>query len=85
MTNRDTKQVVTEDVKRPVDVLVMHAVAAILNHCGNSYSNAYTEKWLTKAKELGLYHGPVIGRIDDIKAEWNDWLDENGGLPDLKA
>ena len=63
-------------------VLLMHAVGGVLDGCGNSYSNAYTEKWLRSAKELGAYHGRVIGTINDLEAEWEEWLEENG-LPDL--
>lgn len=60
----------------------MHAVDGILDACGNSYANAYTEHWLEHAKSLGAYHGKTIGRIVDLKQEWNDWLEENN-LPEL--
>lgn len=70
-------------VKAMDQSLAMHAVSHVLDNCGNSYSNAYTEKWLTKAKEMGVYHGPVTGKIQDIKNEWEAWLSENGCLPDL--
>jgi hypothetical protein len=64
-------------------VLIMHAVDSMLTTCGNSYVNAYTEQWLDWAKQLGAYHGPVIGTIKDASEQWNDWLDENGGLPEI--
>lgn len=64
-------------------VLLMHAVSAVLDGCGNSYSNAYTERWLTNAKMLGAYHGRVIGNITELKDEWEAWLDTHGGLPDF--
>ena len=64
-------------------ILLMHAVGGIFQGCGNSYANAYTEKWLTHAKALGAYHGRVIGNILELEKEWEAWLDENGGLPDF--
>lgn len=64
-------------------VLLMHAVSGVLDGCGNSYSNAYTERWLTKAKMLGAYHGRVIGNIVELKDEWEAWIDAHGGLPDF--
>jgi hypothetical protein len=60
----------------------MHAVSTIFDGCGNSYANSYLEQWLRHAKALGAYHGRVIGNIVELKQEWEDWLDENGGLPD---
>lgn len=63
-------------------ILLMHAVGGIFDGCGNSYANSYTEKWLRHAKALGAYHGPVIGRILDLRLEWEEWLEANG-LPDL--
>lgn len=63
-------------------VLLIHAVSTIFDGCGNSYACAYTEQWLRHAKALGVYHGRVIGNIVELKQEWEDWLDENGGLPD---
>jgi len=65
-------------------VLLMHAVDGIFQGCGNSYANSYTEEWLTRAKELGAYHGRVIGRIIELEEEWAAWLDENG-LPDFPS
>ena len=63
-------------------VLLMHAVSGIFDGCGNSYANAYTEQWLTHAKSLGAYHGRTIGVIRELEQEWEEWLDQNGGLPD---
>lgn len=60
----------------------MHAVSGIFDGCGNSYANAYTEQWLSHAKSLGAYHGRTIGNIRELEQEWEEWLDENGGLPD---
>lgn len=65
--------------------LVMHAVYPVLQNCGNSYSNSYTEQWLRKAKEIGAYHGEVIGDIADLLDDWQDWLDKNDGLPEIDA
>lgn len=64
-------------------ILLMHAVGGIFQGCGNSYANAYTEKWLTHAKSVGAYHGRVIGVICELEEEWETWLDDNGGLPDF--
>lgn len=64
-------------------ILIMHSVSPVLKACGNSYSNAYTEKWLASAKSIGAYHGDVIGNILELESCWQDWLDNNGGLPDL--
>jgi hypothetical protein len=64
--------------------LLMHAVDGIFDGCGNSYANSYTEEWLTLAKELGAYHGRVIGRINELQDEWEAWLDKNG-LPDIPS
>lgn len=64
-------------------VLITHAVYSMLQTCGNSYVNAYTEQWLDWAKQLGAYHGPVIGTVKDVGMQWEDWLDENGGLPEM--
>lgn len=85
MTDDTTKAERRADPQGRMQAIVMHAVSAMLDHCGNSYANKYTEEWLTAAKTIGAYHGPVIGLIDDIKTEWECWLDENGGLPDLGA
>lgn len=63
--------------------LLMHAVYGMLSTCGNSYANAHTEQWLTHAKSLGAYHGEVVGNIKQIEDEWERWIDNNGGLPDL--
>jgi hypothetical protein len=67
-----------------VRVLLMHAVRPMLNNCGNSYANAYTEQWLALAKKAGAYHGKTIGNIIDLLEDWQDWLDNNGGLPEWK-
>lgn len=64
-------------------VLILHAVSNVLDGCGNSYVNAYTEKWLRTAKELGAYHGPVVGNIVDLQDQLEQWFADNGGLPDL--
>ena len=64
-------------------VLLMHAVSTVLDGCGNSYANSYTEQWLTHAKNLGAYNGRVVGTIIDLRNEWEAWLDANGGLPDF--
>jgi hypothetical protein len=66
-------------------LLVMHAVNAILNNCGNSYANKYTEEWLLLAKEAGAYHGPTTGTIEELGGLWDEWLESNGGLPELTA
>ncbi len=62
-------------------ILLMHSVGGIFDGCGNSYANAYTEQWLTHAKALGAYHGNVVGKIIDLKAAWETYLNING-LPD---
>lgn len=64
-------------------VLLMHAVGGVLDGCGNSYVNSYTQQWLAHAKIIGAYHGPVIGTIIDVKQQWEQHLEENG-LPDWK-
>jgi hypothetical protein len=74
-----------EDDAAAVKRLVMHAVYPVLQNCGNSYANAYTEQWLRKAKEIGAYHGEVIGDIADLLEGWQDWLDKNDGLPEIDA
>jgi hypothetical protein len=81
MTTIETGKHVT--IPEEARILIMHAVSDILEGCGNSYVNSYTEKWLTHAKHFGAYNGRTTGRITDIQAEWEDWLDENGGLPHL--
>lgn len=63
-------------------ILLMHAVDPMLENCGNSYANAYTEQWLHHAKQLGAYHGRTIGNIRELMDEWEVWLDANGGLPE---
>ena len=65
--------------------LVMHSVSAMFDNCGNSYANRYTELWLTHAKKLGVYHGNTIGTIDCLKHDWEMWIHENGGLPNLNV
>ena len=72
-----------EHIPEKARIMLMHAVSTILDGCGNSYANPYTEMWLKHAKELGAYHGRTTGNKIDLKAEWQDWLDENGGLPHL--
>ena len=78
------KQKVQNPDKDIAKKLLMHTVSEILAGCGNSYSNKYTENWLTAAKKLGAYHGRVIGNITELQIEWQEWLDENGGLPDIQ-
>jgi hypothetical protein len=63
--------------------VIAHSVAAVLSECGNSYANRYTEEWLLAAKSLGAYHGRTVGKINDLREEWENWLDSSGGLPDL--
>ena len=64
--------------------LIVHAVNHMMDGCGNSYADSYLEEWLRYAKELGAYHGRVVGTILELKQEWDDWLDENGGLPEFQ-
>ena len=63
-------------------ILIAHAVDAMLETCGNSYVNAYTEQWLDWAQIIGAYKGPVIGRCDEVSKTWNEWLEENE-LPEI--
>ncbi len=71
-----------DDALQLARVLLVHAVSPIFDECGNSYANAYTEQWLRHAKSLGAYHGRAVGSIIELRQEWEDWLDKNGGLPD---
>ena len=64
-------------------ILIVHAVTPVLNQCGNSYINAYTQQWLKAAKSIGAYQGPTTGRVNDVVREWEHWLSKNGGLPEL--
>lgn len=64
-------------------ILLMHVVEHVFRSCGNSYSNSYTELWLEQAKALGAYHGNTTGNIIKLQNEWYQWLEDNGGLPDL--
>ena len=64
-------------------VLLMHAVGNVLSANGNSYANSYTECWLKASKALGVYEGEVIGKIKHLAEKWDQWCDENGGLPEL--
>lgn len=61
-----------EDVRR----LVEDAVSLVLDSCGNSYANAWTEAHLTTAKKYGVYHGPVTGDIVELQSEWQYYLDQ---------
>ena len=63
--------------------LLMHAVSYVLDGCGNSYINSYVEEWLKNAKKLGAYHGKTTGNVREINNDWNEWLDNNGGLTSL--
>lgn len=63
--------------------LLMHAVDDVLSGCGNSYVNAYTERWLRGAAELEAYFGPFTGKVSDVKEEWSEIIEAQGGLPEL--
>lgn len=65
-------------------VLLIHAVDSMLSNCGNSYANSYTEKWLTRAKEIGAYHGQVVGNIRDVQRDWWTYSEaDNQRFPEL--
>lgn len=51
--------------------LIRQAVSPMMEACGNSYSNAWLEEWLTKARELGAYEGEVTGEIHDLQNAWS--------------
>lgn len=63
--------------------LIMHSVEPVLRSCGNSYANSYIQQWLEQAKEMGAYHGFTTGLIVELMDEWEEWLDSNGGLPEI--
>ena len=65
--------------------LLAHAVGYMMDGCGNSYVNAYMEKWLDGAKSLGAYPSwmPTVGKIVKRKEKWEEYLDKSGGLPEL--
>ena len=65
--------------------LLMHAVDAVICNCGNSYVNAWAEQWLDHAASLGAYpkEGPFIGARQEVREEFDAWLDFIGGLPKL--
>ena len=73
---------VHEEVHELARILLMHAVTKMMDACGNSYSNAYTEQWLSHAKFLGAYHGPTVGPLYALRDKWEQWLKEHGGLPE---
>ena len=58
--------------------LVITAVHPMFDACGNSYINAWLEKWLEAAKALDAYDGETIGNILDVKALWDgeDYLNK---------
>jgi hypothetical protein len=49
---------------------IRKAVIPMMDSCGNSYANAWLEEWLTMARDLGAYEGEVVGKIKDLKNEW---------------
>jgi len=50
--------------------MIAEAVEPMMAACGNSYANAWLEKWLRWAKSRGAYEGRVIGNICDLKDAW---------------
>jgi hypothetical protein len=62
----------------------MYAVDPVLCANGNSYVNACTEQWLDHAASLGAYpkDGPFVGNLREVRERYQEWLDENGGLPE---
>lgn len=52
--------------------LVREAVFAKLRDCGNSYINAYTQRWLERAKAIGCYSGPLTGTITEAILSLSD-------------
>ena len=46
--------------------LVKQAVIPMMRECANSYANAWLEKWLTGARDIGAYTGATIGIISDL-------------------
>jgi len=81
----EAEVVVTEEV--PIlsleQRLLMYAVSGVLTGCGNSYANTCIKEWLTGACEVGAYHGPTTGNVNELQDLWQAWLDRNGGLPDF--
>lgn len=53
------------------------AAIGILENCGNSYINAYTEILLYILKNKGVYNGSTIGNIVDIKKNETTSLDKD--------
>lgn len=41
--------------------------------CGNSYINAWLQDWLERARDAGVYDGPVVGRIAELDID-EIWL-----------
>lgn len=66
-----------------VRALLTYAVSGVLEICGNSYVNACTEQWLRHAASLGAYphDGPFTGKVDEVAARFEEWLETVGGLP----
>lgn len=64
-------------------ILIRNAVDGIFRTCGNSYSNCWTEDWLSHAKTLGAYSGPVIGKIVDLEKQNDQFCDEHPELLDM--
>lgn len=64
-------------------LLIAHAVEPVLQGNGNSYSNAYTQKWLEFAALLQVYAGKSVGHVKDLETAWNARSEKNGGLVDL--
>jgi len=60
--------------KKEVVELVRDAVSPMMDACGNSYSNAWLEKWLIGAKEIGAYQGKTVGRIEKLKQDFEEHL-----------
>ncbi|MGI9501318.1 MAG: hypothetical protein ACR2P3_14880 [Geminicoccaceae bacterium] len=50
--------------------LVHQAIPGQFDVCGNSYVNAWLEKWLRLAQAVGVYKGPLIGVCNDPRASW---------------
>ena len=58
---------------------IREAVSPMMSVCGNSYVNVWLEKWLTWARAVGAYHGPVTGSMREVEEQWELWLEENTG------
>jgi hypothetical protein len=61
--------------------LIAWAIGPMFDACGNSYINAWLQRWLESAKALGVYEGPTIGTIADIDvSHWCEVANKNVGL-----